>query len=104
MVAALGLIHIRGTEQDGHFLADNLLPDDAPQLTPRDGIDAYAGLVQQQQLGRMYQRAGESKLLLHAARQLSCQPSAKWAERRQGQQLIEAALAHLVGDAVKAGK
>ena len=85
MVTTLSLIHISGAEQDSHLLVGNLLLNDAPQFPPRDGIDAHTGFIQQKQLGRMDQGAGQTKLLLHAAGELSCQPFAERTECCHGQ-------------------
>ena len=61
-------------EQHRQPLIVNQLQDDLPQLPARQRIDADGRLVQQQQLGRTDQRAGQSQLLLHAAGQPAGQP------------------------------
>ena len=61
--------------------------DDLPQLAARQGIDAGRGLVEQQQLRRADQRAGQAQLLLHAARELAGQAAHERRQRRHLHQL-----------------
>ena len=79
--AALGLVEIGRAEQHGQALLVHQVADDLPQLAPRQRIDADRRLVEQQQLGRAHQRAGEAELLLHAAGQPAGQPAAERPER-----------------------
>jgi hypothetical protein len=42
----------------------------APQLLAREGVERAEGLVEQQHLGLVHQRAADAGALLHAAREL----------------------------------
>ena len=75
-VAALGLVEIGGRDQDGHALVAQAI-EDAPEIAARHRIDAGRRLVEQQDLRRVNQRAGEAELLLHAARELAGEPLAE---------------------------
>ena len=79
-VAAFGLVQVGGREQHAHALAFHQPVHDLPQLAPRHRVDADGRLVQQQQLRRAHQRAGEAQLLLHPARQA---PRQARSERRK---------------------
>ena len=72
--AALGLVEVRGADQHRQALSSTSCCDDLPQLAPRQRIDADRRLVEQQQLGRAHQRAGQAELLLHAAGELARRP------------------------------
>ena len=50
------------------------MPDEFPEFTSRQRIDASGGFVQDQDIGIMNQRATQAELLLHASRELSCRP------------------------------
>ena len=76
--AALGFVEIGGGDDDGDALAAQPV-ENAPEVAPRHRIDAGGRLVEQQDFGRVDERAGEPELLLHAARQL---PGAALAEGR----------------------
>ena len=79
------------------------LPDDVPQLAPRQRIDADGRLVEEQELRHADERAGEAELLLHAAREPPRQPAGERPERRH---LHEARIALRPlgdGDAVQVG-
>ena len=67
VVAARGLVQIGGAEQHRHALVAHQAADDVPQFAPGERIDADGGLVQQKQIGRAHQGAGEPQLLFHAA-------------------------------------
>ncbi len=69
VLAALRLVQVRGADQHRQALVVDEVQDDLPQLAPRQRVDADRRLVEQQQVGRAHQRAGEAELLLHAARQ-----------------------------------
>ena len=45
--------------------------DQRPELAPRERIDAGGGLVEDEQIGVVDQRAAQPDLLLHAARELA---------------------------------
>lgn len=68
MVEALRLVHVGSGHQHAHlwpFGSDAV--DQLPELRPRQGVDAGGGLVEDQQVGVVDQRATEAELLLHAA-------------------------------------
>jgi hypothetical protein len=69
--AARGFVHIGGADDHAQVLALDQLFENGPQIATRQRIDADAGLVEQEQVGRADQRAGKAELLLHAPRQLS---------------------------------
>ena len=79
VIAALGLIEIGGAQQHGQALIVHQLAHDLPQLAPRQRIDADRRLVEQQQLRRAHQRAGQAELLLHAAGEPAGQPAGETA-------------------------
>jgi hypothetical protein len=103
LAAALGLVEVGGAHDDRQlFFVDQLLHD-LPELTPRERIDAHGGLVEQQQVGRAHQRAGEAELLLHAARELARGPGGEAAEVGHFHQPPIALAALAGGDAVQVG-
>ena len=69
--AARGFVHVGGADDDAQALGLHQLLHDGPEVAPRERIDAHAGFVQQQQIGRAHQRAGQAQLLLHAAGELA---------------------------------
>src|SRR5262249_43255145 len=66
--AALRLLEVRRRPEYGDAACDELAHH-APQLAPRQRIDAHARLIEQQQPGCTQQRARQPELLLHAARE-----------------------------------
>jgi hypothetical protein len=64
--AARGFVHIGGADDHAQVLALDQLFENGPQIATRQRIDADAGLVEQEQVGRADQRAGKAELLLHA--------------------------------------
>ena len=66
--AALGLLEIGRAEKHGEMLDGHQVVHDLPQLATRQRVDADRRLIEEQQLRRAYQCAGEPELLLHAAR------------------------------------
>ena len=56
--AALGLLRVGRGHDDGDALGGEAV-DDAPQVAPRDRIDTAGGLVEQQHLGAVDQRADQ---------------------------------------------
>ncbi len=72
MVEALRLVHVGGGYQYAHLraLATDAL-DQLPELRARQRVDAGGGLVEDQQVGVVDQRAAEAELLLHAAGELA---------------------------------
>ncbi len=68
MIEALRLVHVGSGHQHAHlwpFGSDAV--DQLPELRPRQGVDAGGGLIEDQQVGVVDQRATEAELLLHAA-------------------------------------
>ena len=102
-VAPLGFIQIRRAHQHGQPLVVNEIQNDPPQVAPRDRIDTHGRLVQQQQLRRADQRAGEAQLLLHAARKLARQPIGERTERGHVHQLRKFFLSLVRGHTVQIG-
>ena len=98
---ALGLIQITRGEQHGEALVVHQVPHDGPQLTARERIDSDRRLIEQQQLGLAYQRAGEAEFLLHAARELPGQAALKRPERGHLEQPWVALCALRGADAVQ---
>ncbi len=92
IVALLGFVKIGGTDQYRHALRLHAL-DDAPQLAPRNRIDADGRLVQQQQPRRAQQYTGQAQFLLHASGQRPGATLAEWPECSQPQQVVETCLA-----------
>ena len=84
--AAFGFVEIGRRNDDRDALASQSV-ENAPEIAARDRIDAGGRLIEQQNLRRMYERAGQPELLLHAAGQL---PGAALAERRHARSLKEA--------------
>ena len=81
--AVFGLVQIRRAEQHGQLPASSTsCQNDGPQFAPRKRIDAHGRFVQQQQIGRADQRAGEPQFLLHAAGELPGQPIDERPQRR----------------------
>ena len=79
----LRLLHVRGGDQHAHRrppAAD--AADQLPELAARQRIDAGGGLVQDQQIGVVDERAAQPELLLHAAGQLAGRAIAKAARAR----------------------
>jgi hypothetical protein len=91
VIALLGFIEIGGAHQHGDILAAQQF-DDAPEFTPRNGIDPDCGLIEQQQPRRAQQGAGQPQLLLHAAGKRPRAPMRKRAERGELEQLVETLL------------
>ena len=77
--AALGLVEVRGAHQDGDAALEEVR-EQLPELAPAHRIDAGGGLVEQDQIGLVDQRARQRQLLLHAAGELVGEAAA---ERRQ---------------------
>ena len=89
MCAALGLFKVGGRPQHRDPAREELVHH-APQLATRQRVDPHAGLVQQQQARASEQRACESELLFHAARQIAGEAPRERAEVGEAQQLREA--------------
>ena len=66
--AALGLVEVGRRQQQGEPLALEA-GEEPPEVAARDGVDAGGGLVEDEQLRRVDEGAGERQLLLHAARE-----------------------------------
>src|ERR1035438_4768861 len=64
-MAALGLIKVRGCDEDGEALRREV-SEDIPELAAGDGIDAGGGLVEQENAGLWDEGADERQLLPHS--------------------------------------
>ncbi len=85
-MAALGLVQVRRRGENRHALRNQFV-ENAPEIAPRNRIDAGRRLIEQNHFGPMNQRADQAQLLLHAAGELARQPLAKLAHPRRLQQL-----------------
>ena len=65
-MAALGFVEIGGGGENGHAFGDEFV-ENAPEVAARNRIDARGGLVEQDHLGAMNERADQAEFLLHAA-------------------------------------
>ncbi len=88
-VAPLGLVQVGRGDHDRHPLLQHLV-EDPPEVPPRDRVHAVGGLVQQQDLRRVDQRAGQAQLLFHSARELVGQPVLERGEVAETQQALDA--------------
>src|SRR5439155_20258547 len=90
-------VEVRRGHQDGDALAQEFRQE-LPEFAARHGINAGRGLIEQDDLRLVNQRAGQRQLLLHAARQLIRQPSAERHQLREleqpGTAVLDTALAH----------
>ena len=69
-IEPLGLFHIGGGDHDAHAGATRPhAVDQLPELPPRQRIDAGRGLVEDQKVGIVDERAAQPEFLPHAARQ-----------------------------------
>ena len=67
-VKTFGLLHVGGGHQHAHArTAPADMGDEFPELAPGQGIDTGGGLVENQQVRVVDERAAQPKLLLHAA-------------------------------------
>ena len=85
------LVHVSGGDDHAHHgptRADRI--DQLPELTPRERIDTGGGLVENQQIRIVHQRAAEADFLLHAARELAAWSIRKWVEAGGFQKLVDA--------------
>ena len=101
-VAALGLVEIRGGDEDGYLLPQQLIKN-PPKIPPRDRIDAVGRLVQEQHLGGVNQGAGQTQLLLHSARQIAGPASLERRQIAEGQQPLDSFLPAAARFAVNVG-
>ena len=85
-MAALGLIEICRRNENRNALRKQLI-EDAPEVAPRDRIDAGSGLIEQNHLGPMNERADQAELLLHSAGEFAGHPLAKFTHARGLKQL-----------------
>ena len=92
-VETLGLVHVGRGHQHRHVGPLGAQPmDQIPELTPREGIDAGGGLIQNQQLGVVDQRTAEPQFLLHAAGELADRSVRKGIQPRAAQQVANPSL------------
>ena len=90
-VKALGLVHIGRGHQHAHLRASGAdAVDQVPELRARQRVHAGGGLVQDQQVGVVYQRAAQAELLLHAAREFARRAAQEFLQARALRQVIDA--------------
>ncbi len=90
-IANARLIHIGGGDDDTH--RRSLAPevsDEIPELSSRQRIDPGRRLVENEKVGIVNERAAQTELLLHAARQLSGRPIEKGEQTGRGRQTARA--------------
>mmetsp|Transcript_32976 Transcript_32976/g.77337 ORF Transcript_32976/g.77337 Transcript_32976/m.77337 type:complete len:391 (-) Transcript_32976:501-1673(-) len=90
-VKGLGLLHVGGGDDDAHgrpLRAD--AGDQLPELRARQRVHAGGGLVEDQQVGVVDQRAAQAQLLLHAARELAGRPRQKGQQPGAAAELVDA--------------
>ena len=68
-VAALGLVHEMGGEEDGHAVVARQVDQRAPEAVARDRVDARGRLVEDQHVRLVQHRDGELQALPDAERQ-----------------------------------
>jgi hypothetical protein len=85
---AAGLVHIGGGHQRGQALLGNQFGQNGPEVAARYRVHPGGGLIQNDQLRRVNQRAHQPQLLLHAAGQLLHRPMTKRRQAGDGQQLF----------------
>ena len=68
-VAALGLVHEVGRDEDRHLVSARQIDEQLPEGIARHRIDARGRFVQDQQFRRMHQRHRQRQALAHAERQ-----------------------------------
>ena len=90
-VALLGFVEIGGGPQYADAFAGQFLHH-RPQFAARDRVYAHARFVEQHQLRRADQRAGQAQLLLHPARKPARQPVLEPGEVGEGKQAGEGLL------------
>ena len=83
----LGFVEVGSRHQDGDALREKLRQE-LPEFAARDGVHSGRRLVEHDDLGFVHQRAGERKLLLHAARQPVCETIAESRELRELEQTL----------------
>ena len=88
------------TRRFGTFVA---VDDVSFEVAPRDWIHAERGLVEQQDLGFVDQRARQPELLLHATGELAGKPVLERAEIREPEQTLQAGRALVPRHTIKVG-
>ncbi len=90
-VPLLRLVHVGRGDHHAHagpVLAD--VVDQRPELAARQRVDAGGGLIEDQQVRVVHQRAAQAHLLLHAAGQLARRPVREGPEAGGVEQLLHA--------------
>ena len=94
MVEALGFFHVGRGHDHRHAGALGAQGfDQAPELPARERVHAGGGLVEDQQVGVVDQRAAQPELLLHAARELAGGAVAKRCQAGGVEQALDTRLA-----------
>ena len=89
-VEAFGLFHIGSCDDHAHSRPARAQSiDEIPELPARQRIDAGCGLVENQEIGIMNERAAQSELLPHAAGEFFGWPVGKGRKPRAVQQLLD---------------
>ena len=93
-VEAGGFLHVGGGDDHAHAGAAGAdILDQFPELAARQRVDAGGGLVEDQQVRIVDERAAQPQLLLHAAGELSGRAVGEGGKARGLEQLADAALA-----------
>ena len=96
-VKLLRLFHVGGCDQHAHARTPGTnIGDQFPELPAGKRIDTRGGLVKDEEVGIVDQRAAQAELLLHSARKLACRTVDEGIEARCLEQLIHMALAFSV--------
>ena len=98
--AVLRLIEIRGRPDHGHAFFGQRV-DHAPQLAPRNRVDADARLIEKEKHRRLQHRAGESEFLLHPAGEVSGKAAGEARQIGEGEQTFESRGPGLPDDAAQ---
>ena len=101
-VAPLGFVQVGGGDEDRDPLPQQLVKD-PPEVAARDGVHAVGRLVEEQDLRRVDQGAGQAELLLHPPGEIARQTLLEGREVAEGQQAVDLLLAPAARDAVDVG-
>jgi len=88
-VAAEGLVHEVGRDEDRHLLTPREVDEQLPELVPRDRVDARGGLVEDQHLRLVDHRHGQGEPLSDAERQHVGEVVEMRAEAEPGHEFVD---------------